>query len=133
MATGPLVSIVDDDAAAADAVAGLVRSLGFAAETFDSAEAFLASGAVARSACLIADVRMPAMTGPELFERLVAAGTPVPTILMSAHDDFNMARLNPHHDLCGFLAKPLNPDALLDCIGSAFARRPGGAGGPAAP
>lgn len=120
MSDHPLISIVDDDESAREAVAGLVRSLGFVAAEFESAADFLKSDHRSRTACLIADVRMPGMTGPELYSHLMASGTPIPTVLMTAYaDEAAHARALKAGIRC-YLAKPLKPDKLLACIRSAI-------------
>jgi FixJ family two-component response regulator len=122
MATGDqaLVSIVDDDESAREAAAALVGSLGFAVAAFGSAAEFLRSDCRSRTACLIADVRMPGMTGPELYVHLTAAGTPIPTVLVTAFpDEASRARALRAGVRC-YLAKPLAPEDLVACIRSAI-------------
>lgn len=118
-----LISIVDDDEAAREAVVSLVRALGFTAAAFQSAAEFLKSGCLLRTDLLIADMWMPGMTGFELCRHLIAAGKPIPTILITAYpDDVGRARALSSGVHC-YLAKPLEPDALLGCIRSAFVTR----------
>ena len=81
----PVVSIVDDDKAVRLALGSLVRSLGWQARMFESAEEFLMSGEVANTSCLISDVRMPGMSGVEMHERLLAQGHAPATIFISAY------------------------------------------------
>lgn len=120
MSDHTLISIVDDDESAREAVAGLVRSLGFVAAEFESAADFLKSDHLSRTACVIADVRMPGMTGPELHNYLTVAGTPIPTVLITAYpDEAAHARALKAGARC-YLAKPLMPDELLACIRSAI-------------
>jgi FixJ family two-component response regulator len=83
--TTPVVSIVDDDLAVRRALGSLVRSLGWEARLFESAEAFLASGEAAVTTCLISDIRMSGMSGIEMHERLVAQGAAPATIFVSAY------------------------------------------------
>lgn len=85
MQTTPVVSIVDDDLAVRRALGSLVRSLGWEARLFESAEAFLASGEAAVTTCLISDIRMSGMSGIEMHERLVAQGAAPITIFVSAY------------------------------------------------
>ncbi len=90
------------------------------AAEFASAAAFLQSGRRALTACLLADMRMPGMTGLELHRHLLSGGTPVPTIIMTAHPD-EAARLSAlHAGVRCYLPKPLEPAALLACIRSAI-------------
>jgi FixJ family two-component response regulator len=120
MSENSLISIVDDDETTREAVAGLVRSLGFIAVVFENAADFLKSDHLSRTGCLIADVRMPGMTGPELHSYLRASGTPIPTILITAYaDEAVQARALKAGVRC-YLVKPLNPDELLACIRSAM-------------
>ena len=81
----PLISIVDDDQLMRDSMRQLVKSFGFAVATFPSATAFLTSPDLDETACLIADVQMPGMTGDELYRRLVGDGRAIPTILVTAY------------------------------------------------
>jgi FixJ family two-component response regulator len=120
MSDNSLISIVDDDETTREAVAGLVRSLGFVVAVFENAADFLTSDHLSRTACLIADVRMPGMTGPELHNYLMASGTSIPTVLITAYpDEAAHARALKAGVRC-YLAKPLNPDELLACIRSAI-------------
>lgn len=121
------ISIIDDDQSAREAVAGLVSALGFTTAEFPSAADFLESGDMSRTACLIADVWMPGMTGLELYRYLIAAGTPIPTILVTAYPDEAMQTRALKAGIRCYLAKPLEPDALLACIRSALANQAGGA------
>jgi FixJ family two-component response regulator len=121
-----LISIVDDDEAAREAVVGLVRVLGFAAAAFRSAAEFLKSGCLLRTDCLIADMQMPGMTGFELYRHLVAAGQSIPTILVTAYPDEAVRAFALSAGVRCYLAKPLEPDALLGCIRSAFVNPTGG-------
>jgi FixJ family two-component response regulator len=116
MSDNPLICIVDDDETTRVAVAALVRSLGYIAVEFENASEFLKSDHLSRTACLIADVRMPDMNGPELYSYLKGLGTPIPTILITAYaDEAAQARALKAGVQC-YLSKPLNPDELLACI-----------------
>ena len=127
LANTPLISIVDDDEAVREATKGLMRALGFPAESFGSAEDFLKSDRLHTTACLIADVQMPRMSGLALHHRLAACGFSIPTILITAYpDDGARARALRAGVTC-YLAKPFNKDDLLACIRSALGR--GQAGG----
>jgi FixJ family two-component response regulator len=120
MSEDVLISIVDDDEPTRESVASLVRSLGFAVAVFENAADFLNSEDLPRTACLIADVRMPGMTGPELHSYMTASGTPIPTVLITAYaDEAAQARALKAGVQC-YLAKPLEPDELLACIRSAI-------------
>ena len=127
MSATPLIAIVDDDDSARDATLSLVRALGFAASGFRSAADYLGSGDMSQTACLIADVRMPGMSGPELYRHLVASGTPIPTVLVTAYPENSTRARALKAGVGWYLAKPLEPDELLGCIRSALAQ---GAGEP---
>lgn len=120
MGSRPLVAIVDDDESGREAVAALVRSLGFTATEFSSAAAFLQSSSRAKTACLIVDMRMPGMTGLELHRHLLSGGTPVPTIIMTAHPNGTTRSSALDAQVHCYLPKPLAPEALLACILSAL-------------
>jgi FixJ family two-component response regulator len=111
--TNPLISIVDDDESIREAIRGLMKSLGYSAETFASAEEFLGSGHVRNTACLIADVQMPGMTGLDLHRQLAASGRTVPTILITAYPDDSMRRRALADGVVCYLSKPFDESDLL--------------------
>jgi FixJ family two-component response regulator len=115
------VAVVDDDASIRRATQNLLQAAGFAATTFPNATSFLGSKRRRGVACLIADVRMPGMTGLELFEALAASGDAVPTILVTAHDDEAVRRRAHEAGVHCYLTKPFSPEELCDCIRSALA------------
>lgn len=123
MPNDPLISIVDDQESARAATAGLIRSFGFAAATFGSAAGFLASGDLARTVCLVSDVRMPGMSGPKLHALLVATGTQIPTVLVTGCADQRVRDRALKAGVRGYLTKPLDPEDLLACIRSCIAGR----------
>jgi FixJ family two-component response regulator len=121
MAGGPLIAIVDDDPSLRHATSDLVKAAGYTATAFESAEHFLAWPNARQVACLVADMRMPGMSGLELHRALRAAGRAMPTILITAHPE-ELARLRAlAAGVCCYLSKPFAPDELLDCIGQALA------------
>jgi FixJ family two-component response regulator len=120
MPATPLISIVDDDDSVREALMSLMRSLGLVSEAYRCAEDFLQSGSPARTACLIADVRMPGMTGIELHRRLVASGHPIPTILITAHQDEKSRAHALQAGVLGYLSKPFDEGDLLRCIRAAI-------------
>ena len=87
MSERSLISIVDDDRSFRDSMRRLLKSLGYAVAAFPSAAEFLASPKLAATACLVADVHMPAITGVELYSHLIEAGHAIPTILVTAYPD----------------------------------------------
>jgi FixJ family two-component response regulator len=119
----PTVAIVDDDESVRDTTKDLLDSAGLSAATFDSAESFLQSKGTCAIQCLIADMRMPGMTGLELYARLAAAGTPIPTVLITAYpDERALVRALETGVIC-FLTKPFSAEDLLACIDIALRRR----------
>jgi FixJ family two-component response regulator len=113
------ISIVDDDASVREAIRGLLRSAGFDAEVFASAEEFLTSGRLSRTSCLVLDVRMPGMSGIELQERLIASGHVVPIIFITAHADEDELARTLDRGAIDCLRKPFSDDALLEAIAKA--------------
>jgi FixJ family two-component response regulator len=116
----PLVSIVEDDQFFRDSMRRLMRSLGYMVDVFSSAPEFLASPRLNETACLIADVNMPAMTGLELYRRLVDTGHAIPTILITAFpNDVDRARALNDGVTC-YLAKPVDQHDLTRCLSAAL-------------
>ena len=115
-----MIAVVDDDQSVREALAGLMKSLGYGSVAFQSGEDFLNSGERQGAACLIADVQMPGMTGPELYDRLLSTGKPIPTILITAYPDMAMRARVLRAGVRGYLAKPFSEDDLLDCLHSAL-------------
>ena len=87
MGKRPLVAIVDDDKSIRNATQDLLKAAGFSTATFEDAESFLGSASRASAACLVADMRMPRMTGLELYQELVASGHGIPTVIITAHPE----------------------------------------------
>ncbi len=115
----PLVSVVDDDESIRESLPDLLRELGFAAEVFASAEEFLASDRLGRTQCLVLDVAMPGMTGPELQGELARRGDATPIVFITAQQD---EHLRPHVLAAGAVAclyKPFSDTALLDAVRAA--------------
>jgi len=117
----PLVSVVEDDQFFRDSMGRLMRSMGYAVESFPSAADFLASPRLAETDCLIADVHMPAMTGIELYKHLVDAERVIPTILVTAYpNDTDRARALNDGIIC-YLRKPVDEQDLKRCLHEALA------------
>ena len=116
-----LVSIVDDDQSFRDSMGRLLKSLGYSVAVFPSALEFLASPKLAATACLVADIQMPAMTGIELHRHLLDAGRGIPTILITAYPEHSVRDRLLALGIEGYLCKPLEETALIDCLRSAFA------------
>ena len=118
--TKPQISVVDDDESMRQAIRGLMRSLGYKAQAFRSAEEFLTSRQVLHTCCLIADVQMPGMTGLELHRHLVALGKTIPTILITAYPDDSVRERALGDGVVCYLSKPFDDDDLLACIRSSL-------------
>ena len=115
-----LISIIDDDQPFRESMRRLMRSLGYIAEAFPSAADFLASHRLAETACLIADVHMPVMTGIELYRRLIDTGRAIPTILVTAYpNDVDRVRALNDGVLC-YLRKPVDERRLKRCLRAAL-------------
>jgi FixJ family two-component response regulator len=116
----PVIAIVDDDASVREGTMDLVKAMGFIAEAFSCAEEFLKSERLHRTSCLIADVRMPGMTGLELHNRLVRSGNVIPTILITAFPNDRDQMRAVRAGVSCYLTKPFNEVDLLACIHSAL-------------
>ncbi|WP_321917611.1 MULTISPECIES: response regulator transcription factor [unclassified Paraburkholderia] len=117
-----LISVVDDDESFRHSLRRLLKSYGYTVEVFPSAAAFLASDQLAATACLITDVHMPAMTGADLYQNLVAMGFAIPTILITAYPEDGVRQRTLSQGIACYLQKPLDDGALIDCIHRALAR-----------
>ena len=117
-----VISIVDDDEAVREATKSLVRSLGYRAATFCSAEEFLGSEQLEATACLITDVRMPGMSGVELHNRLIADGLSMPVVFISAFSDERVQEEILESGAIGYLHKPFDEDRLIEYIDMALNR-----------
>jgi FixJ family two-component response regulator len=115
-----LVAIVDDDDLMRSALRGLLKSAGMPAQEFSSAEEFLESGAQNETACLIADIRMPGMSGLELQAQLNAERCRIPTIFITAHGDARMRMQALRAGASEFLSKPFDDEALLQIVQAAL-------------
>jgi FixJ family two-component response regulator len=120
MPKASLVSIVEDDRFFRESMRRLMRSLGFAVEAFSTAADFLASPRLVETACLIADVHMPAMNGIELRRHLIKIGYAIPTILITAFpNDVDRSRAVNNGVVC-YLRKPIDESRLLRCLRTAL-------------
>ena len=115
-----IVAIVDDDDSMRSALVGLLKADGVAAQAFASAEEFLRSGQQHHTGCLIADIRMPGMSGLELQAQLKADRCRVPIIFITAHGDGKMRMQALREGAVEFLAKPFDDVALLDSVRAAL-------------
>jgi FixJ family two-component response regulator len=115
-----MVVIVDDDDLMRASLEGLLKSAGLLAQSFASAEEFLKSGLQQHTACLIADIRMPGMSGLELQAQLIADHYRIPTIFITAHGDEKMRLQAMRAGAVEFLAKPFDDEALLERVRAAL-------------
>jgi len=115
-----LVAIVDDDDLMRSALQGMLKSVGFPSQAFASAEEFLKSGQQCLTACLIADIRMPGMSGLELQAKLNAEHCRIPTIFVTAHGDTKMRMQALRAGAVEFLAKPFDDEVLLESVQAAL-------------
>jgi FixJ family two-component response regulator len=115
-----VISIIDDDELVRDAVRDLVRSLGYDAKAFASAEDYLRSDSFWASSCLITDLQMPGMSGVELQDRLIAEGNPTPIIFITAYFDEKVCSRVLKAGGCGFFKKPLDETAFVQCLEKAL-------------
>lgn len=116
------VFVVDDDPSVRGALARLLRSAGWSVEAFASAEEFLARLPYSGTACVVLDVRMPDMTGPELHGRLAEKRHPLPVVFLTGHGDVPMGVQAMKNGAVDFLLKPVDDDVLLEAIHSAIER-----------
>jgi len=116
----PMISVVDDDAFVRQATENLLLSLGFAVVTFASAEAFLDSGQIDDTSCLIADVQMPGLTGLDLQRRLVEDGKRLPIIFITAFFSDNVKKRALEAGAVALLNKPFGDDALIEYLHKAL-------------
>jgi FixJ family two-component response regulator len=120
MANSSFISVVDDDESLRESLEGLLKSLGYAVEVFASAESFLNSGALARTDCLILDVRMAGMSGPELQVELIRRGVTVPIVFVTAHGDEQVGVRVMIDGAVACLLKPFSEQSLLNAISRAL-------------
>jgi FixJ family two-component response regulator len=116
-----LVSIVDDDQSFGDSMRSLLKSLAYPVAVFPSGAQFLASPQLAYTACLVADIHLPEMTGVELYEHLLERGHAIPTILVTAYPDDRVKERMLNRGVECYLGKPLDEAALISCLRSAVA------------
>ena len=116
MAAEHLISIVDDDASIREALVGLVRSLGYEARDFASAEDFLASNELGRFACAITDIQMPGMNGFELKRELGVRHGSLPVIMITARAEPGIEEKARSSGATCFLRKPFEAATLVNCL-----------------
>ena len=122
MAGRPLVAVVDDDESVRESLPDLLHELGFSSRTFSTAEEFLESAYVDQAHCLILDVAMPGMSGPDLQRELNRRQQPIPIIFITAHRDESVRSSVLEHGAVGCLFKPFSDTSLLDALNTAIVR-----------
>lgn len=123
MALRSLVSVVDDDESVRESLPDLLREFGYAAKSFASAEEFLASGSVSETRCLVLDVSMPGMSGPELQRELTRLHLEIPIIFITAQGDESIRPRLLELGAVECLFKPFSDTALLAALNAAFRGR----------
>jgi FixJ family two-component response regulator len=120
MAKRALVSVVDDDVSVRESLPDLLMQLGFASKEFSSAEAFLASDVVGETSCLLLDIALPGMSGPELQQELSHQGQTIPIVFITAQGDQTLRPRLLARGAVACLFKPFSEAALLDAVNSAL-------------
>ncbi len=120
MITPPLISVVDDDESVRESLPDLLREFGFAARAFSSAEEFLASDCIAQTKCLVLDIGMPGMTGPDLQQELARRRQEIPIIFITAHADEKVCPHLLEGGAVECLSKPFSDTALLAALNAAL-------------
>lgn len=115
-----LVSVVDDDESVRESLPDLLRELGFSVRAFSSADAFLASDCVGQTRCLILDIAMPGMTGPDLQRELVRRRQEIPVVFITAHRDASVRSRALEQGAVECLFKPFSETALLEAVNLAL-------------
>ena len=130
VSTTLVVTVVDDDESVRESLPDLLRQFGFAAEALSSAEEFLGSNIVGKTSCLLLDIAMPGMSGPEVQQELTRRSQPIPIVFITAAGDTNLRSDLLARGAVECLFKPFSEAALLDALESALRRpnaRPEGA------
>jgi len=123
MSESSLVAVVDDDESVRESLPDLLRQFGFAAQAFSSAEAFLASEALGETRCLLLDVAMPGMSGPDLQQELMRRRQEIPIVFITANRDRTIRSRVLAQGAVECLFKPFTETALLDALNAALRTR----------
>ena len=118
-----LVTVVDDDESVRESLPDLIRQFGFTAQAFSSAEAFLASGVVGETSCLVLDIAMPGMSGPDLQQELMRRRQEIPIVFITARGDEMIRPRLLAQGAIACLFKPFSDIALLDALNAALRMR----------
>lgn len=120
MVTTPLISVVDDDESVRESLPDLLREFGYTARAFSSAEEFLTSDFIGQTRCLVLDIAMPGMTGPDLQQELARRRQEIPIIFITAHADETVRPRMIERGAVECLFKPFSETALLEALNAAF-------------
>jgi FixJ family two-component response regulator len=120
MPNGSLVAVIDDDESVRESLPDLLREFGFTARAFASAEEFLASDCVQQTRCLILDIAMPGMSGPDLQRELIRRRQPIPVVFVTAHQDDTVRPRLLQDGAVECLFKPFSETALLAALNTAL-------------
>ena len=120
MVTRPLITVVDDDESVRESLPDLLKEFGFEAQVFPSAEEFLASDSVAETRCLVLDVAMPGMTGPDLQRELTRRDRSIPIVFITGHRDATVRPRLIAQGAVDCLFKPFEPTDLLQALNTAL-------------
>jgi len=120
MANHSVICVVDDDVSVRESLEGLMRSVGFAVNTFASAEEFLDSDRLRNTECLILDVRLAGMNGLELQRQLASSHSEIPIIFITSYEDDEVRARALNRGAVAYLLKPFNDEELLDAIDAAL-------------
>jgi FixJ family two-component response regulator len=120
MVTRPLITVVDDDESVRESLPDLLKEFGFEAQTFSSAEEFLASKSIAETRCLLLDVAMPGMSGPDLQKELTRRDQPIPIVFITAQRDEAIRPRLIAQGAVDCLFKPFEPTDLLEALNTAL-------------
>jgi len=123
MTKHPLVSVVDDSESVRESLPDLLQQVGFAVQAFPSAEAFLSSEAASQTSCLILDVGLPGMSGPDLQEELIRRGSGIPIVFITAQGDKSLRPRLIARGATACLFKPFSDTALLEAVDAALGTR----------
>jgi FixJ family two-component response regulator len=123
MWNGPLVAVVDDSESVRESLPDLLQQVGYAVQAFSSAEAFLAAAAADGTSCLVLDVGLPGMSGPDLQEELIRRGSDIPIVFITAQGDTSVRPRLIARGAAACLFKPFSDTELLDAIEAALGRR----------
>jgi FixJ family two-component response regulator len=110
------ISVVDDDESVRESLPDLLRSFGYEARAFASAEAFLASGLIDSTSCLVLDIAMPGMSGPELYAEIIRGGRAVPVIFITGNGNPALCERLRKQGAIACLSKPFDPHVLVEAV-----------------